>query len=129
MQSELVKQINSQLVDLVKFKRICTPREKELIDISIESLIEMKKKYSHPKPKETDLISLKQIPIDRFISFNSSGMAKCIFHNEKTPSMKYYKKSNTVHCFGCGKTADVIDIVRELNKCTFKEALKILKNE
>lgn len=128
MQMNMLKQINSQLVDLVKFKRICTDKEKELIDISIETLLEMKKKYSHKKKKnnEIDIGSIKQIPIDRYISFNQSGKAKCLWHAEKNPSMHYYKKSNKVKCFGCGKHADVIDVVMELNKCTFKEAIKIL---
>lgn len=38
--------------------------------------------------------------------------SKCIFHNEKTPSL--YFKNNTYFCFGCGQTGNAISLVKEL---------------
>lgn len=35
----------------------------------------------------------------------------CLCHNEKTPSMSYYKNENQCHCFGCGASIDIFDIV------------------
>ena len=35
-----------------------------------------------------------------------SGLISCIFHNDKTPSMKVDRR---YYCFGCGVTGDVID--------------------
>lgn len=70
----------------------------------------------------------KGIPITNFISMNSSGFSKCIFHEDHTPSMKYYKKDNSVHCFSCNKSGDVIDVVRQIKECDFKQAISILTN-
>lgn len=35
-----------------------------------------------------------------------SGLISCIFHNDKTLSMKVDRR---YYCFGCGVTGDVID--------------------
>ena len=52
---------------------------------------------------------------------------KCPFHDDDKPSMKVYPKTNTVHCFACGKTGDVIQFIQDFEKCTKHEA--ILKAE
>lgn len=36
--------------------------------------------------------------------------ACCPFHNEDTPSFIYDKKTYRCHCFGCGKTVDLLDV-------------------
>lgn len=81
--------------------------------------------------KGDDIEIIKKIPITNFIRF-SGGVANCIFHNERNPSMHYNGFNtafpNTVKCYSCGKFADVITVVMELNSCTFKEALELLKN-
>lgn len=48
----------------------------------------------------------------------------CLWHHEKTPSMVVHE--NRVHCFGCGKTADHIELVQKLNTIDFKSACEIL---
>lgn len=68
----------------------------------------------------------KQYPITELIEFNNAGMAKCIFHNEKTASLKYYPKTNSVYCFGCHEYADSIKIYRHLTNCSFVDAVKKL---
>lgn len=52
------------------------------------------------------------------------GNVCCIFHKERTPSMKIYEDS--FHCFGCGAHGDVIDFVQKKNNCSHKEALEYL---
>jgi DNA primase catalytic core len=47
----------------------------------------------------------------------------CPFHEEKTPSFTIYPKTNTFHCFGCGKTGDTIEFIQLLEKCTKHEAI------
>lgn len=42
---------------------------------------------------------------------NKSGLIKCIFHNEKTPSLKVDRR---YYCFGCQYTGDVIDFAVQL---------------
>jgi hypothetical protein len=73
-----------------------------------------------------DKEAAKQVPITDYIDFNRLGFAKCIWHNEKTGSLKYYPKDNHVHCHGCHKTGDTIDVVMELYKVSFKEALRMI---
>lgn len=68
----------------------------------------------------------KQFPITEMISFNNAGFAKCIWHNEKSASLKYYPKTNTVHCFGCHESGDSIKVYRQLNGSSFTEAVKKL---
>ena len=72
----------------------------------------------------------KERNISEFIQFNRSGMAKCIFHEDKTPSLKYNKDTNTCYCFGsCGKLFDVIDVARAQNNLDFKGAVRLLANQ
>jgi DNA primase catalytic core len=53
----------------------------------------------------------------------------CFIHEEKTPSFSVYIRKNTWHCFGCGKSGSVIDLVRERYNFSFVEACKWLSNE
>ena len=43
---------------------------------------------------------------------NQSGVARCPFHSDRTPSMKLYE--DHFHCFGCGAHGDVIDLTGKL---------------
>lgn len=80
-----------------------------------------------PAPQLLDFERAKQVPIDTLIHFKR-GFAECIWHDERTPSMKYYKKNNKVHCFGCDKSGDVIDVVQQLHQCDIKQAVAFLTN-
>ena len=42
---------------------------------------------------------------------NRSGLIRCIFHNDKSPSMKVDRR---YYCFGCGCTGDAIDFTAQL---------------
>jgi hypothetical protein len=77
--------------------------------------------------KDFDIQNYKHIPISEVMDFNGYGFANCIWHDEKTPSMKYYEKTNSVYCFSCNKNGDVIDVVQQLNKVDFKGAIEILQ--
>ena len=77
-----------------------------------------------PIEGKVDLVKARQRPITDFIEFNRAGMALCLWHNDNKPSMKYYDKTNQVHCFSCGKHGDVIDVVMQQRGVSFKEALK-----
>ena len=50
----------------------------------------------------------------------------CPFHQEKTPSFTVSPVKQIFYCFGCGKGGDVFNFVREMEKCDFPEALKIV---
>lgn len=45
------------------------------------------------------------------IGVNRAGFARCLFHEEKSPSMKVYPSTGGFHCFGCGVGGSVIDLV------------------
>ncbi len=45
---------------------------------------------------------------------NKTNQLCCPFHNDKTPSLKIYPKTNTYHCFGCDKTGDVIQFIQDM---------------
>ena len=46
------------------------------------------------------------------VQVNKSGFASCLFHEEKTPSMKLY--DNHFHCYGCGKHGDIITLTEKI---------------
>ena len=55
-------------------------------------------------------------------------------HHDKKPSMSFYEKNNTLHCFSCGTTYDTFDLVGlkyQLtdNKEIFKKALEVFEIE
>lgn len=75
---------------------------------------------------KADVTGAKRFPIDQMIEFKNGGFAKCLFHDEKSASMKYYPKTNTVYCFPCAKKWDAIDIYMQLYGITFGEAVKKL---
>ena len=57
---------------------------------------------------------------------NKNGMLCCPFHDDKTPSLQIYPKTNTFCCFSsnCNAgTGDVIQFIELKEKCTKHEAL------
>lgn len=77
----------------------------------------------------------KAIPIESVVnqSVNLRTCGKtlrglCPLHEEKSPSFYVYPESNTCWCYGCQQGGDVIQLVRLLNKYSFKEAINCLLN-
>ena len=72
----------------------------------------------------------KAVPLGRILREGSGRgnkrVYRCPIHNEKTPSFYWYVKQNQGHCFGCGWHGDAIDLMQELEQCTFKEAINSL---
>jgi len=57
---------------------------------------------------------------------NKNGMLCCPFHDDKTPSMQIYPKTNTYCCFSSNCTAgtgDVIDFFQLKEKCSKHQAI------
>ena len=61
------------------------------------------------------------------IEVNRSGMACCLFHDDKNPSMKLNEEY--FYCFGCGATGDVIDFTARLYNLSPKEAAEKLAQD
>lgn len=68
----------------------------------------------------------KAVPITQFVEVNRAGFASCLKHDERTGSMKVYPKDNRFHCFSCGWDGTVIDVVMQIDGCSFIEAVKRL---
>ena len=56
-----------------------------------------------------------------------SGMVRCLFHDDATPSMKLY--DDHYHCFGCQETGDVIHLTAKLFGVTDQEAANKLAED
>lgn len=52
----------------------------------------------------------------------------CPFHDEKTASFSLSEKKQIFHCFGCGKSGDVIEFLREYDRLSYFEAIEELAN-
>lgn len=136
-------QLNSQYAtSLLEEKRNLTmmnmpARHIEILLDHVSSVIEADKRrrrYMGVKAKPNadwaeKIRVAKQVPIDQYIQFTPARMAKCIWHDEKTPSMHYYKNQNRVKCFGCSQMGDTIDVIMQLYDTDMKGALKIILNE
>jgi hypothetical protein len=99
-----------------------------------ESIIDaIKSKGRKRTPKgalsESDIQNAKAVPITNYIEFRRDSKAKCIWHSERSGSMHYYPKTNTVHCFGGGQSGDVVDVIQQLNGVEFRDAVRFLINK
>lgn len=61
------------------------------------------------------------------IEVNRSGFTSCLFHAERTPSMKLYH--DHFHCFGCGKSGDVIALIAQRLNISQFDSAKVLMND
>lgn len=53
-------------------------------------------------------------------------MARCPLHGERTPSLAVSPDKGVYHCFGCGRSGDVITFVREIENLDFAGAVEQL---
>lgn len=56
----------------------------------------------------------------------SNFVARCPFHNEKTPSFSVNRKRQIYHCFGCGASGNAISFLMEYSHLGFVEAVEDL---
>ena len=75
---------------------------------------------------ELQIQNARNYPISNLVEFNRANKSKCVFHEDKNPSMHYYKDSNSVYCFSCHKSGDAIEVTRALCNLNFKEAVSRL---
>ena len=72
------------------------------------------------------ILKARSFPIPQLIKL-VSNKALCPWHKEKSPSLQYYPKTNTVYCFGCAKFGDTIDVYRAVNGASFSQAVNNLQ--
>lgn len=73
-----------------------------------------------------DIIFARQTPINTMLNFNQAGFTKCLWHNEKSASLHYRKDVNKVHCFGCNKNADAIDVHMAIHGTLFLQSVRAI---
>ena len=70
--------------------------------------------------------------IGRYVQLKKGGanfMGLCPFHGEKSPSFSVSPTKQFFHCFGCGKSGDVIAFMMEHTGATFMEAVEDLAQQ
>lgn len=108
--------LDTKIEELVKYKQNLK-RYIERFDLYKKSDISFKQKIA----------LAKEVPLCDYHQFNRINKSVCPFHNEKTPSFQYYKKTNTAHCFGsCGETFDTIAFVQKKYTLKFTEAINLI---
>lgn len=77
-----------------------------------------------------DICILRDIPIasvarDLGLECKGRGVwlsALCPWHEDKSPSLKINTRTNTCHCFACGKGGSPIDLVMQVEGLEFRDA-------
>ncbi len=67
--------------------------------------------------------------IGEYVELRRSGknyIARCPFHDDRTPSFVVFPETQTWRCFGCGKGGDVFTFLQERENLDFREALQVL---
>jgi DNA primase len=89
----------------------------------------IKEKYIDIIKQRVDVIHLAE-HLKPGLTLTGSGPYKkkcrCIFHEERTPSLFLNSALNRYHCFGCGKGGDVIQMVEDFQGLDFNGAVHYL---
>jgi DNA primase len=67
--------------------------------------------------------------ISEYVSLKKRGrnyLARCPFHNEKTPSFNVNEEKQIFMCFGCGVGGDVFKFIMQAEHLSFPEAVRFL---
>jgi len=91
----------------------------------LERALTLRKRYVKSEDGVTDkqVEIAKEYSIERLVKVRNHTTT-CLWHNDKHPSMHVYK--DHAYCFVCEKRADAIDFMRELRRCDFVGAVRIL---
>lgn len=133
---DIIREDNAYADELLaEEKNLGKPRYLEILKDHVLNRVEKHRRmlrfWNQTKSQATsDRLQLaKDVPIDKYLEFNSSNTALCIWHNEKSPSLHYYIDKNRVFCFGCRRGGDTVDVVQQLNKCNVIEAIDMILNQ
>ena len=121
-------------VDLVFIEDLLLEKIRKHQSLKV-TLLYLENKKRGIETRGYDISSIKQksilsvVEVYRFKTVKSSNNRVYIaLRNEKTPSCCLYLDSNTWYDYGSHKHGDIIDFVREIESCDFKDACKILQS-
>ncbi|OUN67579.1 DNA primase [Faecalibacterium sp. An58] len=72
-------------------------------------------------------VTVKQAAALYGLPITTTGMTRCLFHEDHTPSMKL--NDACYYCFGCGATGDVIDLTARLFDLSSLQAARKLAQD
>ena len=83
----------------------------------------------NPKGKITDdmIATAREFPIEKVIGFDSRGNAMAFCHDDKQPSLSWYKAKNKAHCWSCSRSFDTISVLQNRDGMSFINAVKELQ--
>lgn len=106
---------------------MCNFSDREIKDRTqqLERALLARKRYSKSENGVTDreVEAARLYPIARLVKVKQNTTT-CLWHADTHPSMHVYK--DHAYCFVCQKRADAIDFMRELRRCDFVGAVRIL---
>ena len=75
-------------------------------------------------------VSMREL-LDKFGIYPVRGENNylCIVHNDTRPSAGITKNGKWFHCFSCGASLSVVDMVMALKQCDMKTAIKVIDGE
>lgn len=85
----------------------------------METIVDVKDLRSEFGDRAIEII-VNGLNIQNYNERTKKGL--CPFHSEKTPSFSWDSESNQFHCFGCGKTVNIIDYYIEVEYLSFIQA-------
>ncbi|MCS6884858.1 MAG: DNA primase [Acidobacteriota bacterium] len=83
------------------------------------------KSFAEEVKQQADIVRI----VSEYVSLKKRGqnyVAKCPFHDERTPSFNVNPAKQIFHCFGCGAGGDVFSFVMQAENCSFTEAVRLV---
>ena len=74
-------------------------------------------------------IDIKSVVVKYGYGIDSKNFMKCIFHEDKTNSLKLYSGNKGWHCFACSKSGSIIDFVMHIFSLDFNSAIKKIDDD
>jgi len=118
--SKETKEFATQSIALLTEERIKLKKEKKMV-------LSFKGHASRNQVTPDMIAQAKLYPVESLLPQNKKGFLPCIFHSEKTASMKINKYKNFAYCHGCHESADSIKIFMHLNNVSFLDAVRNLQ--
>lgn len=98
----------------------------EKIDKAISKYEWMLKKNTEDEISEERIQQARDFPITNLIEFNQAGKSMAWCHEDKSPSLSFWRAKNKCRCFVCNLTFDTIAVLMERDGYSFVDAIKKL---